>query len=105
VACCPAVMGMVQEKHNKVVRCITKAIAQGTKEPTKLPTQMGAASKVGSRQCRELHKTMKHLPPTSSPDRNSDSATPNQTYSCTENKAGPGHTPQGRPTHAPQKST
>jgi hypothetical protein len=24
-------MGMVQEKHNKVVRCITKAIAQGDK--------------------------------------------------------------------------
>jgi hypothetical protein len=31
VACCPAIMGMVQEKHNKVVRCITKAIAQGDK--------------------------------------------------------------------------
>jgi hypothetical protein len=31
VAWCPAIMGMVQEKHNKVVRCITKAIAQGDK--------------------------------------------------------------------------
>jgi hypothetical protein len=64
VACCPAIMGMVQEKHNKVVRCITKAIAQGDKGAHQIVyTDGGSLTKWEAGQAGELHKTMSHLPP------------------------------------------
>jgi SLT domain-containing protein len=57
-------MGMVQEKHNKVVRCITKAIAQGDKGAHHIAyTDGGKLQKWVANKAGELHKTMSHLPP------------------------------------------
>jgi hypothetical protein len=80
VAWCPAVMGMVQEKHNKVVRCITKAIAQGDKGAHHIAyTDGGRYQKWADGQAAALHRPMNHLPRISSLQQNSDNAKVNQT--------------------------
>jgi hypothetical protein len=63
VAWCPAIMGMVQEKHNKVVRCITKAIAQGDKGAHHIAyTDGGQYQKWADNQAPKLHRPMNNLP-------------------------------------------
>ena len=63
VAWCPAVSGLVQEKHNKAVRIITKAIAQGDMGADSIVyNDGGSASKWARAGVAELHRTRKHIP-------------------------------------------
>ena len=63
VAWCPAVSGLVQEKHNKAVRIITKAIAQrDVRADSIVYNDGGSASKWARAGVAELHRTRKHIP-------------------------------------------
>ena len=63
VAWCPAVSGLVQEKHNKAVRIITKAIAQGDVGADSIVyNDGGSASKWARAGVAELHRMRKHIP-------------------------------------------
>ena len=63
VAWCPAISGLVQEKHNNAVRIITKAIAQGDMGADSIVyNDGGSAIKWARAGAAELHRTRQQIP-------------------------------------------
>ena len=63
VAWCPAIQGMVREKHNEAVRIITKAIAEGDKGASEIVYNDGGAPQKWSKNgTGQLHRSAKDIP-------------------------------------------
>ena len=63
VAWCPALLGMVQDKHNAAVRIITKAIAEGDKGAHHIVyNDGGAKSKWETAGMGDLYRTLQDIP-------------------------------------------